>query len=242
MHYEGDAFISYAHLDNKGLSEGQKGWVANFQRALETRVAQLVGREAQVWWDPELHGNEIFSDILIERLRCVASLVSILSPAYVNSKWGRRELSEFCKAAEQSGSLQVSDKARVFKVLKTPVPLDQHPPELQPFLGYEFFKVDPETGRIRELSEMFGDDALARLLDEARRPCMTYPACCGYSAERAASFVQPELASAIFLAETTSDLRAERDAVKRGLQQHGYTVLPCAHVANGGLRGRGDGT
>ena len=76
-----------------------------------------------------------FSDILIEQLRSVASLVSILSPAYVNSKWGRRELTEFCRAAEQSGNLQVSDKARVFKVLKTPVPLDQHPPELQPFLG-----------------------------------------------------------------------------------------------------------
>src|SRR5258705_502642 len=159
MDFEGDAFISYAHLDNKGLSEGQKGWVANFQHALETRVAQLVGREAQVWGDPELRGNEVFSDILIERLRSVASLISILSPAYVNSKWGQRELTEFCKAAEQGGKLQISDKARVFKVLKTPVPLEQQPAELLPFLGYEFFKVDQETGRVRELSEMFGDDA-----------------------------------------------------------------------------------
>ena len=228
MDFEGDAFISYAHLDNKGLSEGQKGWVANFQRALETRVAQLVGREAQVWWDPELHGNDAFSDVLIERLRSVASLISILSPAYVNSKWGRRELTEFCKAAEQCGRLQINDKARLFKVLKTPVPLELQPPELLPFLGYEFFKVDPETGRVRELSEMFGDGAqrdfwmklddlahdISGLLDLLH-------------ADRAASISQPEPICAIFLAETTSDLRAEHDAVKRGLQQHGYTVLPA---------------
>ena len=74
MAYEGDAFISYAHLDNRVLSDGQTGWVASFQRALETRVAQLAGREAHVWWDPELRGNEDFSKILIDRLRKVAAL------------------------------------------------------------------------------------------------------------------------------------------------------------------------
>ncbi len=31
---------------------------------------------------------------------------------------------------------------------------------------------------------------------------------------------------AVFLAETTSDLREQRDAIRRDLQQHGYTVLP----------------
>jgi hypothetical protein len=33
--FEGDAFISYAHLDNVELVEGRKGWVANLHRALE---------------------------------------------------------------------------------------------------------------------------------------------------------------------------------------------------------------
>ena len=41
-------------------------------------------------------------------------------------------------------------KARIFKVLKTPVPLDQQSPELQALLGYEFFNVDPQSGKIRE--------------------------------------------------------------------------------------------
>ena len=48
MNFEGDAFISYAHLDNIGLAEGRKGWVANLHRALEIRVAQLLGKDARI--------------------------------------------------------------------------------------------------------------------------------------------------------------------------------------------------
>jgi hypothetical protein len=228
MAYEGDAFISYAHIDNRALGEGRTGWVANFQRALETRVAQFIGRDARVWWDPELRGNDDFSDILIDRLRKVAALVSVVSPGYVNSKWGRRELAEFCRVAEEQGGLQISDKARVFKVLKTPVPLNQHPPELQPFLGYEFYKVEPDSGRVRELSEMFGPEAeqefWIRLDDLAHDMCRLLEL---VDQDHAAAFIRPDTGGAVFLAETTSDLKAERDALKRALHEHGITVLPA---------------
>ena len=92
-------------------------------------------------------------------LRHVAVLISVVSPCYVRSEWARRELVEFWKAAEQQGGVHFHNKARIFKVLKTPVRLEMHPPELQPLLGYEFFNVDPETGRIRELDEVFGVEA-----------------------------------------------------------------------------------
>ena len=227
MAYEGDAFISYAHIDNRSLGEGRTGWVASFQRALETRVAQFIGRDARVWWDPELRGNDDFSDVLIERLRKVASLVSVVSPGYVNSKWGRRELAEFCRVAEEHGNLQITDKARVFKVLKTPVPLDQHPPELQPFLGYEFYRVDPESGRVREFSEMFGPEAerefWIRLDDLAHDMCRLLELVHDDGVEPSAAAGAP---TAVYLAEVTSDLKGERDAIKRALVQHGVKVLP----------------
>ena len=70
-----------------------------------------------------------------------------------------RELSEFLNAAEEQGGINVGDKARIFKVLKTPVPLDKTPPELKMLLGYEFFSIDPETGKVRELDEVFGPEA-----------------------------------------------------------------------------------
>src|SRR5581483_1846846 len=153
MNFEGDAFISYAHLDNLELIEGRRGWVSNLHRALEVRVGQLLGKPPHIWRDPKLQGNDVFAETLTERLQRVAALVSVVSPRYVKSDWARRELAEFCKAAELQGGLRVEDKARIFKVLKTPVPLASYPPELQPILGYEFFKVDPDTGKVRELDE-----------------------------------------------------------------------------------------
>ena len=43
--------------------------------------------------------------------------------------------------------------------MKAPVPLDRLPSALQITLGYEFFAVDPETGRVREFGPIFGNDA-----------------------------------------------------------------------------------
>ena len=225
MKFEGDAFISYAHLDNIGLSAEHKGWVSNLRRALEIRVGQLLGKQSQIWWDPKLQGNDVFGDTLIAQLRRVASLVPVVSPRYVKSEWGRRELAEFCKAAEEQGGVRVEDKARIFKVLKTPVPLELHPPELQPLLGYEFFKLDPNTGRFRELDEIFGPEAerdfWLKLDDLAHDMCRLLE-----MLDKPQGQVEP-IDGAVFLAETTSDLREHREAIKRDLQQHGHTVLPA---------------
>jgi hypothetical protein len=221
--YEGDAFISYAHLDNVELDEGRGGWVTNLQRALEARVAQLYGAESRIWWDPKLQGNDYFSDTLEQRLQRVKALIAVVSPRYVKSDWGRRELAAFCKAAEEQGGVRVRDKARIFKVLKTPVDRELHPPELQSLLGYEFFKEDPTTGKMRELDEIFGPDAekdfWLKLDDLAHDICELL------------KLVPPppdEIATrgCVYLAVTTSDLKDSREEIKRDLVQHGYTVLP----------------
>lgn len=225
MTYEGDAFISYAHIDNVGATDEQKGWVANLHRALETKVAQRLGRKSRIWRDPKLAGNDNLSEALIEQLRGAAALVSVLSPGYVRSEWCRRELEEFCRSTGPH-DVTVREKARIFKVLKTPVPIEQHPVELRPLLGYEFFKIDPDTGRVRELDEMFGPDAerdfWLKLDDLVHDMCELLQQLDGQGTVSASAVSR----GAIFLAETTSDLREQRDAIKRDLQQHGYTVLP----------------
>jgi hypothetical protein len=231
MNFDGDAFISYAHLDNIELVEGRKGWVANLHRALEVRVGQLLGKEPHIWRDPKLQGNDFFAETLIERLQRVASLITVVSPRYVKSEWTRRELTEFWKAAEQQGGLRLGEKGRIFKVLKTPVPLEQHPPELRSVLGYEFFRIDPETGKIRELDEIFGAEAQKEFwikLDDLAHDI------CGLLQTMETSEPQadpPAGHATIFLAETTSDLREQRESIKRDLLQHGHNVLPSRAVS-----------
>jgi len=257
LKFDADAFISYAHLDNVELIEGRKGWVANLHRALEVRVAQLLGKPPEIWRDPKLAGNDLFADTIVERLRRVAILVAVVSPRYIKSEWTLRELTEFWAAAEQQGGVRVNDKARVFKVLKTPVPIDRTPRELQALLGYEFFRVDPETGKIRELDEIFGPDAhrdfWLRLDDLAHDICAllesleggaeaghsplghaTAPPPVPVERPAAGGVVPGGTGRTVYLAETTSDLREQREAIRRELLQLGYQVVPdhtLPHVA-----------
>jgi hypothetical protein len=227
--FDSDLLISYAHLDDQALSEGQSGWIANLHRLLSIRVGQLLGREPRIWRDPALQGNDDFAAAIEGKLLKVATLVTVLSPRYVQSEWCNREVQEFCRAWESSGRLKVGTRSRVFKVVKTPVPLERHPRELQPLLGYEFFVVDPQTGRPRELSQLFGPDAerqfLTRLDDLAYDVAKLLE-----ELETAGGEAPPVPAAAVkgtlYLAETSSDLREERDAVKRDLVRNGYEVLP----------------
>lgn len=230
MEFDSDVFVSYAHIDDQALVEGQKGWIANLHRALEIRLAQLLGKEPRIWRDPKLQGNDVFSDKLIDRLNRVGLLVSVLSPRYVNSDWCTRELREFFSASQGSGGVRIGDKLRVFKVVKTQVPRDQHPEELQEVLGYDFFVVDPETGRPRELSQASGPEDSrqywARLDDLAHdmTEALTLLSA-GTGPAPAADPAGPDQPT-VYLAETSFDLKTERDAVKRELLGHGYKVLP----------------
>ena len=106
------------------------------------------------------------------------------------------------------------------------MPLDTHPPELRSLLGYEFFKIDPETGRVRELDEIFGPEAQRdfwlKLDDLAHDICYLLEI---FEHPDTAPSSQP-VGQGIFLAETTGDLREQRETLRRDLQQHGYVVFP----------------
>jgi hypothetical protein len=224
---DGDAFISYARLDDLGLIEGRKGWVTNLHRALEIRLGQLLGKRPEIWRDRNPQGDDSFDEMRAERLSHVLALVSVVSPPYVKSECAHKELAAFCKAAEQQGAVQFSGAARIFKVLKTPVPLEMHPAELKSCLGYQFFSVDPQTGRVREFDEVFGPEAQREFwikLDD-----LAHDLCCLLEivdGSGTALVPRADPTKAVFLAETTVDLKEQREVIKRELQQYGYTVFP----------------
>jgi integrase len=83
------------------------GW--RIHRALEIRVGQYLGKEPDIWRDPKLHGNDVFSETLVARVQGSAVLISVLSPRYVRSEWTRREVSEFINAAHGMPSARISE-------------------------------------------------------------------------------------------------------------------------------------
>jgi hypothetical protein len=88
-------------------------------------------------------------------LRNSMFLVAVITPGYLRSKGALRELSEFETVAERQGGLTLHATSRLIKVMKTPVPFSDLPPLLQQRLGYEFYKVDPQTGKARPFDNPF---------------------------------------------------------------------------------------
>ena len=139
-------------------------------------------------------------------------------------------MKNFCSFAAQGGGIRVDEKHRVFKVVKTYIAREEHPPELRDLLGYEFYQLDTASGMAREFDheisprgekdkrfwEKFEDLAcdIAELIKRLESPPPSQPP-------------DPSPSSTtVYLAETTSDLSEERDKVKRELQQFGHVVLP----------------
>jgi hypothetical protein len=240
MDFDNDLFISYAHIDNLPLSTEQEGWISLLHKGLEVRLSQLRGERPRIWRDPKLQGNDYFGDTILDQFPKVALLVSILSPRYLKSEWCLRELAHFFKAAAANGGVRLSDnKARIFKVIKTFVPYDRHPPELEPLLGYEFYEFD-DAQRPREFSQLFGPESerkfWAKLEDLAydihqALEALTLPSALPEQ-PAAAPHAPAESAKTVYLAEVTSDLEDERDKIRRELQQRGYRIVPDQPLPN----------
>ncbi|NEQ49237.1 MAG: toll/interleukin-1 receptor domain-containing protein [Leptolyngbya sp. SIO3F4] len=251
MEFEQDLFISFTHIDNRSLTSDQEGWISTFHKALQIRLSQLLGYDPKIWRDRKLQGNDHLSDAIIGTLSSSRLLVSILSPRYLRSEWCMRELKHFSEvAAEQTGGIRVGDsKSRLFKVVKTYLPKEQHPAEFTEFLGYEFYEFD-DAGRPQEFDKIYGPELerkfYAKLNDLAYDICQTLsilaalsennqtqPAInslVSYPADEQVADKQPvnqtDSGKTIYLAETTFDLHEVRDNIRRELTMAGHQVLP----------------
>lgn len=227
MSFSNHLFISYAHIDNYHDSTASQGWIDLLHERLEIRLAQLLGAKPTIWRDRKIQGNDVFNQTIHIELGKAAILLSVITPRYLASASCQDELTTFIQLAPQTGGLQLDDKHRVFKVVKTHVPLKKQPPELQQLLGYEFYQLDEASGRFREFDhessargekdkryrDKFEDLAqdIKLLLERIEQPDAPSP---------------PASGKTIYLAETTSDLADQRDKVQRELRQFGHFILP----------------
>ena len=233
-----DVFISYAHIDDQPLTQGQKGWITQFHRILEVRLGQLLGEKPNIWRDQKIQGNDIFDEKIMNAFKGAKVMISIMSPRYLKSEWCLRELNEFYAAANKSGGIQVGDRSRIFKVVKTPVDSNEIPahlpPIMQSIIGFDFFDFDADTGRLVEYDETFGERArqnyFSRIYDLAYEICGLLKSY-GDTTAPPESVAEPVANSrTVFLAATTTDVQSERDRIKRELVERGHRVLPENHL------------
>jgi hypothetical protein len=222
MNFDQNLFISFTHIDNQPLTDGDKGWITRFHATLKTLLSMRMGREAKIWRDDKLQGNDVFSDEIIEQLKRSAALVSIVSSRYLQSEWCTREARLFCENAKQSGGLAVGSKSRVFKVIKTPVDTQEPlPPPMKEVLGYEFFTL--KDGAPLEFDSAYGQE-YAQLYNQK-------VAVLAWQVKEllealAGSEPQASGKPAVYLAECGYDRKRARELLDGELKRLGYTVLP----------------
>jgi hypothetical protein len=230
MEFDKHAFISYAHIDNQPLNPDQLGWISRFHKSLEWQLSTRLGSPAKIWRDEKLQGNDIFSREIISQFPQTALLISVLSPRYLNSEWCTREVQEFCDSAERTGGLSVDNKARLFKVIKTPLDTaDTLPGVMRSMLGYEFFTFDGETPL--ELDPAYGDKFAQEYNRKVAQVAHQAAELLKKLAGQTRNDGQPEVAAgpakpAVYLAECSYDRREARDLLEGELRLHGYPVLP----------------
>jgi hypothetical protein len=223
------AFISYAHIDNQPLLPGKPCWVSQFHDVLKVKLAQRLGGEARIWRDDKLGGDDVFGSEIVAQLQHAALLVSVVTPRYLRSDWCNRELGAFETAAQQTGGVEIGNRSRVLKVLKTPLPPGETvPPVLDRTLGVSFYVQDGP--RDREIDPALGADAetefLQRVVDLAALMADRLRAL--GMAPPAAAAVAPPSGQVVYVAECGRDLQPARDALLTELRLHGHTVLPEA--------------
>ncbi len=248
MKFEKDLFISYAHLDNKPLTAEQQGWITRFHESLEAMLSMRMGGKAVIWRDEKLRGSDVIADEIIAQFPLTALLVSILTPRYLNSEWCTREVNEFCKCAKQSGGVIVGNKARIIKVIKTPIGTEKELPDvmkelpdvMQDLKGYDFFTFEEEAPL--ELDPVYGEKfahdfnrkigILAFDLAEQLKKLKTE----NDTSKRESETRTPDMAGGpaeespgkpiVYLAECSIDRREAREILEGDLKRHGYKVLP----------------
>lgn len=238
-----DIFLAYASVDDQPVISGRQGWISQFHRDLRVRIEQLSGEPVRIW--PQ--GNPLGSaeprarQEVVRHLPDAKTLLSVLSPPFARSEGCRAQVAAFSRTAETKGDLEVESRPRIFKVVKTPVDARDLPPDVAPILArlrsFEFFEWDPESGRLREFDETFGEVArqryhervydVAHEISRVLKTLKVREAPGGVAApEGKATSGDRTGGKRIFLAATTADLGPQRDQLQRELAELGHEVVP----------------
>ncbi|MEQ9593295.1 MAG: DUF4062 domain-containing protein [Cyclobacteriaceae bacterium] len=211
-----DVLITFAEKDNESPSKQELGWVSHFKRFLELMLLQVLGRE------PKVVLKEEFDSVTASTLDNAAVLVAILSKEFIESGRCLDTVEQFYKATEGSKA------NRVFKVIKSPLTLNEQPPRLRDLLGYDMYQLDVETGLMKEYSDFFSHEAekqywmkMVDLAYDIHETLIVLKE--GESSGEVKNLFKRK---SIYLAETGHDLSVQRNIIKRELQRHGYVVLP----------------
>src|SRR6478609_1671998 len=212
-----DVLITFAEKDNETEKKSEQGWVTQFRKFLELMLFQVLGTK------PVIVIKSEFDTATAPAMDNASILVAVLTKDFVQSGRCLDLVETFYK---NTSSSRVN---RVFKVLKSPLTLQEQPPRLRDSIGYDMYQLDAETGQMKEYADFFSQEAekqywmkLVDLAYDIHESLINLKAGDAKSGELKNIYKR----KTIYLAETGHDLSVQRNIIKRELQRHGFIVLP----------------
>ncbi len=221
-----DVFVSYAHADDEPPLGAATGWVTTLAGELRKVLRRKLGvREARIFMDHQLAGNEGVTEALLGTVRRSRTLLLLMSPGYQKSSWCQWELGRFLEAQTER-----NHRDHVFVLETEPVDRAAWHPALQELtpvrfwqlgfedkaprlMGFPVPKLDEDNPYWRNLNELA--HLIAQQLDKGSAP-------------------PSEPRAKIWLAEPTEDLLDEHESVAAFLRQQGFLVAPAAPLPRDG--------
>jgi hypothetical protein len=215
--FDNDIFLSYCHKDDETDPSGRR-WVTKFEHDLKVLLEQNSGRTVRIWHDQKLNAADRFDAEIIDQLKNSAILIPVLTRNYLMSEYCGSEWREFLSIASNIGNT-----TRVIKVAKTYVPVEEYPRELRETNQHSFF-VQELNGQYRQYhlhpDPRYEREYAAHVDDVAQEAERLLGRLEGSSTTDSSKGI-------VYVAETSSDLNAERDRICRRLNQLRFEVRPA---------------
>lgn len=231
-------FLSYCHRDDEPYGPQNRRWVEEFEVALRASIGQRIGPgRVAIWRDKRrLAGNELFDGQIESQIRRSDIFVSVLSQHYLASAYCKKEFLAFGNSRIASGDLHVNHLSRIVKVYRRAIDRadmrrfvgdEALVPEVDGTVGFELFHKD-DNGVDRDVLLDAGHNGLywQRADDIAHAIKRILDVSPGWAPTRISPAAASTAISTIYLATTASDMREQRDAIQRELEDRGHHVLP----------------
>ena len=125
--FQNDLFVSYAHNDDPPWMD-RPGWVTEFIQALKDGL-KAKSRDFTLWFDPKLRTGEDFNDAIGEAIASSAVFLCVLSPAYDDSTYCKKEVAAFRERRHPSFGIKVGTMSRIQALVLDALPQDKWPPD-----------------------------------------------------------------------------------------------------------------
>jgi hypothetical protein len=215
-----DLFVSYAHANDKPWS-----WVSDFIRTLKQEL-ESKSRDFNIWWDPGLRTGDDFNLAIGNAISESAIFLSVLSTAYGESTYCRKEVEEFRQQLHPAFGLTVGTMSRFQAiVIDGDFAKENWPPELRTTSPCPFYNdtvplfskpatFDSASPWIKSLWKV--RDSIWATLEEMQRQRKN-----GVAVERSydAATIGTGQGRTVYLAEVTDDLYNRRENLRTSLAQ-----------------------